>query len=197
MLLWWFSLFCAIALAVVLLAAPWRRGDSRAPGRGSSGGQDGPPDGPEPGPARLLAGRVVVALTWAQCVAAVVVAGYGGYYALQSARPDNRSELAELGIGIGVAVTAVGLIGAAAFAALGTGLRRRYRQVRHVFAAVQGLILVGVLQTREAWSWPAAAYLVASVALGYVGDVENAAPAPSPGVAAAAPGRDDDRGGAA
>ncbi|WP_323098163.1 hypothetical protein [Intrasporangium sp. YIM S08009] len=194
MLFMWLCLFCATALVVVLLAAPWRRGDPRAQGPEAPGRQDGQPVGPAPGRGRLLAGRIVVALAWAQCVAALVLAGFGGYYALESARPDNGSTFAQLGVAIGVVVAAVGLVGAAAFAAVGKGLRRRYRQVRHVFAGVQALLLVVVLWSHASWSGGAAVYLAATLVLCYLGDVENATAAPSHDVAAATPGRDDERG---
>jgi hypothetical protein len=130
-------------------------------------------------------------------VAALVAAGLGGYYAVESARPDNGSTFAQLGIAIGVVVAAIGLVGAAAFAAIGKGLRRRYREVRHVFAATQALLLVVVLWSHVSWSAVAATYLVATGALCYLGDVENATAAPSQGAGAAPPRRADERGGPA
>ena len=89
----------------------------------------------------------------------------------------------------------LGAVGAAFFALLAVGLRRRFRQRRHVFAVVQALLLVWVLQTREAWTWPVALYLMATAVLCYAGragtrDVEDALPAPSQGDAAANPGRE-------
>ena len=139
--------------------------------------------------------RTVVAVAYLQAVASGVAACVGVLYALESASPDNGSELAELGVAIGIVVAVLGAVGAAFFALLAVGLRRRFRQRRHVFALAQALLLVWVLQTREAWTWPVALYLMATAVLCYAGragtrDVEDALPAPSQGDAAASPGRE-------
>jgi hypothetical protein len=187
---------CALALAAVLAAAPWRRSRDRVgdatPTRQTEGAPARPASPRSPG--QVGAGRVVVAVAALQAVASLCAAGWGALYALEAASPGNRGEFADLGVAIGGVVVALGLAGAAAYAALAVGLRRRYRQVRHVFAAAQAVLTLGVVNTHEPWSWPAAAVLVATVVLCYLGDVENPRPAPSQEVGAPATGRDEERG---
>ncbi|WP_207555760.1 hypothetical protein [Intrasporangium flavum] len=167
-----------------------------------------PPGAGSPAGFARVAERSVVVIACLQALASAVAAGFGVVYALESASPDNGSDLAGLGVGIGIVVAVLGVGGAAVFAALAVGLRRRFRVRRHTFAAMQAVLAVLVLQAREAWTWPVVVYLVATVVLCYVGhagrvrdvrrggpgDVENATPAPSQGAGAATTGRDDDGG---